>query len=72
VHYLKIKRVPKFAKLSKSSEGEWNDVGGMVMNDDAEEDFVGLAFYSMEGEFKETEKPELKAISSQLMLDGVE
>lgn len=42
------------------------------MNDDALEDFVGLALYSMEGEFKETEKPELKAISSQLMYDGVE
>jgi len=68
VHFLKIAKMPKFANLGKTGD-EWNVVGGMVMNEDAEEDFVGLAVYSLEGSFKELDDAN---IATKLVMDGVE
>jgi len=41
----------------------------MVMNEDADEDFVGVTVYSLEGSFKELEDAN---IATKLVMDGVE
>lgn len=43
---------PKFVNLAPTGD-DWSVMAGMVMNEDAEEDFVGIGFYTVEGSFKE-------------------
>lgn len=54
--------------LPKTGSG-WGVAAGMVMNDDAKEDFLGIAFYTLEGTFKDIEGAN---IATKMVMDGVE
>jgi len=67
VHFLSIK-LPKFVNFAKTDE-DWVVVAGLVMNEDTDEDMMGLAFYSIEGSFKGLEDANM---ATKVVLDGVE
>jgi len=50
------------------TDGTWGVIPSLVMNHDAEEEFVGVVFYSVEGEFRED--PSNMAL--KITFDGVE
>jgi len=68
VHFLSFK-LPKFVNLPPTGE-DWLVVAGMVMNEDTDYDFTGLAYYQIEGEFKELD--EASNIATKVILDGIE
>lgn len=67
VHFLEIKKY-KVARFQKSSGENWDVVAPLVMNTVVDNEFTGLVFYSVEGEFEEA--PE--SIAFKLTIDGVE
>jgi hypothetical protein len=60
-------KLPKFVNFAKTGE-DWVVVAGLVMNEDTDEDMMGLAFYSIEGEFKGLEDANM---ATKVVLDGV-
>ncbi len=60
-------KLPKFVNFVKTDE-DWVVVAGLVMNEDTDEDMMGLAFYSIEGSFKGLEDANM---ATKVVLDGV-
>jgi len=64
VHFLQIKK-SKVARFETSSGESWSVVAPLVMNTDVDQEFTGVVFYSIEGQFDE--KPQ--SIGFKLTID---